>query len=503
LASNLNYITASSQAGASGIFLDEVSQYPSSSSLAYLKQIADKAHSLGLKVVFNVGVDSWSDSLMSYCDYVNSSEVWNNAPLSASQTRWASRTWLLTQGVNDAATAASLTKAAWSKGILAEYACNSYTQIPGWLGSYASLLASYSPTTAPSASSLSATGVTSNAATVNGNLTSMGSASTVQVSFDWGTTSSYGNDTPPLTATAIGAYSYSLTMLSPNTTYHFRAKAQGNGTVYGNDVTFTTPAAIQAGGNTTGIVANKPSPDGGTNSYNFYLRIRSTSVPGFTIGQRVWCSATTTDFPNLLNVGATISGNLDHSLGWWVLRKASPPVVPPAVATGSATGIAATGAILNGTLTSLGSSTSVSAGFDWGLTSSYGNTTTVQTLTASNTFGTALTGLSAGTTYHFRARATGSGSTVYGTDLTFTTASATPNPSGNTAGTVANTPSPSGGANEYNLYLNITSTSIPGLVAGQQVWCSATTTDFPNLLTVGTSLTGNLDHSLGWWVLKR
>jgi hypothetical protein len=147
LQSNLTYINAIAKAGAYGVFIDEVSASPSASALNYLKQLADRAHSLGLKVVFNAGVDSWSDSLMSYCDFINSSEVWNNNPLTASQIKWASRTWFLTQGVNDAATAANLTEAAWSKGVEAEYVCNSYVALPTWLASYITLIESSSTTT--------------------------------------------------------------------------------------------------------------------------------------------------------------------------------------------------------------------------------------------------------------------------------------------------------------------------------------------------------------------
>ena len=151
LNSNLNYITAAAKAGAYGIFLDEVSASPNAASISYLSQIYNAAHALGLKVAFNTGVDSWSDSLMNYCDYINSSEVWSNAPLTASQKKWASRTWLLTEGVNDAATAANLTKEAWADGILAEYACSSYESIPGWLPTYYSLISGNSPVvTAPS-----------------------------------------------------------------------------------------------------------------------------------------------------------------------------------------------------------------------------------------------------------------------------------------------------------------------------------------------------------------
>ena len=70
-------------------------------------------------------------------------------------------------------------------------------------------------------------------------------------------------------------------------------------------------------------------------------------------------------------------------------------------------------------------------------------------------------------------------------------------------GTVASTPSASGGADEYNLYLNIISSTVPGISTGQQVWLAATTTDYPELLTVGTTISGNLDYSSGWVVLKK
>jgi hypothetical protein len=38
------------------------------------------------------------------------------------------------------------------------------------------------------------------------------------------------------------------------------------------------------------------------------------------VGQTVWLAAKVTDFPNLLTAGATVSGNLDKSLVWWVLK---------------------------------------------------------------------------------------------------------------------------------------------------------------------------------------
>ena len=93
LQSNLGYITAAANAGAYGIFVDEVSDgIYTQANYSYLQQLADKAHSLGLKIVFNTGAASWSDQLMNYADFINSSETWSNSQLTASQSKWASRT---------------------------------------------------------------------------------------------------------------------------------------------------------------------------------------------------------------------------------------------------------------------------------------------------------------------------------------------------------------------------------------------------------------------------
>lgn len=83
--------------------------------------------------------------------------------------------------------------------------------------------------------------VTSNSATLNGNLTSIGNTTPpVSVSFEWGPTASYGNETTPGNLTGPAEFSADLSGLSPGTTYHFRAKAVGNGTAYGADMTFST-----------------------------------------------------------------------------------------------------------------------------------------------------------------------------------------------------------------------------------------------------------------------
>ena len=103
---------------------------------------------------------------------------------------------------------------------------------------------------APEVTTNDATDVTSDSATLNGNLTSLGNYSWAYVSFEWGGNTTYGTETTPGNITT-GPFSDNINSLSPNTTYHFRAKAIGNGTttpVYGNDTTFTTAASFNLQG---------------------------------------------------------------------------------------------------------------------------------------------------------------------------------------------------------------------------------------------------------------
>jgi hypothetical protein len=94
----------------------------------------------------------------------------------------------------------------------------------------------------------SAQNVTSGSATLRGILNDKGTATTVSVSFEWATDNYYTNNgnsynnetTPPWPMLSTGAFSFALGGLSPETTYHFRAKATGYGTAYGVDMTFTT-----------------------------------------------------------------------------------------------------------------------------------------------------------------------------------------------------------------------------------------------------------------------
>ncbi len=90
------------------------------------------------------------------------------------------------------------------------------------------------------------------------------------------------------------------------------------------------------------------------------------------------------------------------------------------VTTDPATGIGMVVADLNGTLDDDGGE-ACDSGFEWGETDAYGNTTPTQSRTTGQTFAQAISGLTRGTTYHFRAVATNDAGASYGADQSFTT----------------------------------------------------------------------------------
>jgi hypothetical protein len=94
---------------------------------------------------------------------------------------------------------------------------------------------------APGVLTIGAFPVGSTSALLWGILYNKGSASTVEVYFQWGTTTSYGHETAHQTLTgAPNIILASAAPLNPNTTYHFRAVAVGDGTSYGHDEIFRT-----------------------------------------------------------------------------------------------------------------------------------------------------------------------------------------------------------------------------------------------------------------------
>ncbi len=98
-------------------------------------------------------------------------------------------------------------------------------------------------TTSPVIVTLPATNISNTSAVLNGYLQSLGNSSLVDVSFEWGTSTTYASNTSASGKTIIGNYSIMISGLTstPGQTYHYRAKADGGsyGISYGSDLTFT------------------------------------------------------------------------------------------------------------------------------------------------------------------------------------------------------------------------------------------------------------------------
>jgi hypothetical protein len=93
----------------------------------------------------------------------------------------------------------------------------------------------------------SATNVYNNQATLNGYMYGNDNNNNVYVWFQWGTSTSYGNETTHQSKNYSGTFNQNIANLNNNTTYHFRAVAQSNNgqIVYGQDMTFYTGGSNQ------------------------------------------------------------------------------------------------------------------------------------------------------------------------------------------------------------------------------------------------------------------
>lgn len=100
--------------------------------------------------------------------------------------------------------------------------------------------------TPPSTTTDNASNVGHFGAQLNGNLSALGSATSVNVSYQWGTKpGNYSGETAVQSMGAAGSFYANLSGLSQNTTYYYRAKAAGHGTVYGSEKSFKTLAGGQ------------------------------------------------------------------------------------------------------------------------------------------------------------------------------------------------------------------------------------------------------------------
>jgi hypothetical protein len=214
-----------------------------------------------------------------------------------------------------------------------------------------------------------------------------------------------------------------------------------------------------------GVVYKTGASFGNSNAMVAYAAYGNGKVVG--VGDSSPCDDGTGDSGDQLYDGwiADANGNHEKLLMNATIWLAAGSIVLPTVTTQAASSIATTGATLNGTVNPNG--VAATYHFEWGTTTSYGNSTTTQSAGSSGTsvsVSTALAGLTYGTTYHFRLVAVNTNGTINGSDLAFTTLT----PAFSVSPSNQNVTSPAGSTS-----FTVTSNS-SWTASSNQSWCSVT-----------------------------
>lgn len=280
--------------------------------------------------------------------------------------------------------------------------------------------------------------LTTASAKVGGNVADSGGYAISQRGVYWGT-----HANPTLTGNKLvigsgaGEFSQTITGLNRTSQYYVVAFATNiKGTSYGEEIYFTTSPALPS---VTTYVARKIT----TNSVEVGGEVSSTGGAEVTERGIFWgTSANPQTSGTKLIVGngageffSTIS-NLSPKTTYYITAFATNSVGTtygsdmsfvtsggePATETLEATDITTSSATLSGLISANNLNTTVT--FEYGTTTSYGNTATVaeNPITENDdTVSVSISGLSPETLYHFRVRAENSLGVTYGADSTFTT----------------------------------------------------------------------------------
>ena len=303
----------------------------------------------------------------------------------------------------------------------------------------------------PSLTTTSASNILSTSANSGGNISSDNGSVVTARGVVWNTITTPTIDLATKTkdSTGKGAFVSALKPLLPGKLYYARAYATNAiGTAYGNEIQFTTTAiaptvttadvssilttSATSGGNVTSDGGSAVTARGVVWSTSTAPTITLTtktidgsgpgtfvsSITSLTAGKTYYVRAYATN-----SIGTSYGSELSFSA----------VALPASVTTRSISNITATTATSGGNVTSEGGGSVTARGVVWGTSS--GPTIALATKTTDGTgfgvFTSSLTSLKPATTYYFRAYATNSSGTSYGSETSFTTLPSTPTVSTN------------------------------------------------------------------------
>ena len=293
--------------------------------------------------------------------------------------------------------------------------------------------------TAPAVTTSPATGMGAENATLHANLTGLGNASTVQVSFEYKTTvEATWHQTTPASMTSTGIFDFSLNGLVPDTDYLYRARADGNGTGFGNIYSFSTLALAEP------TVVNNGATDITSDGAILHATLSDLGTASSVQVSFEYKAAFATTWQETTPESMTSTGTSDYALGglaadttYYFRAKAvgdeigysgqqgfTTSMTPPVVTTQTPDNVSSYSARLKGYLDSLGTSTLVDVCFEWRQQgdTSYAESYPRQTVSAAGEFNFYLSGLTGNTVYECRAKAIGHGISTDSVE-TFTTGS--------------------------------------------------------------------------------
>lgn len=299
--------------------------------------------------------------------------------------------------------------------------------------------------------------VTQTTATCNGSIPSIGCSAISAYGIEYSLTNGFTNGTGtqvPSSNLSGGNFSSNLSGLAPSTTYYYKAYAtNGGGTTYGTQQQFTTASpnptittsALTAFGNVCINTTAGPNSFTITGSnlttanvdiaalagYTYstaaggpYTTTLSLSQGGNSYSQQIFVRFSPTAIQsyngNIVISGGGIASNVNVPAAGAGVNTA------PSVTTGAASAITQTTATLAGSITATGCTAVTAYGIEYSLTNGFPNGTGTQVASSNlsgGNFSSNLSGLAPSTTYYYKAYATNSGGTTYGTQQSFTTLS--------------------------------------------------------------------------------